>query len=220
MGESVKFSLTITDWEEGGSFRFKDTSGSSAERTGWRIVYYPAGMSRVEAPMEQVLPGAFKYHFDDYREGDQFFVLSNNDNYIFGCNLSYPQHLGEHNNIWPVENGGYFCLDGYEGELNVWFYPDQGILKYDPVYPEWTLIGEGEVVQGIHYTMYYDMPFVYRTEIYEDAAHPGVYRFALRTNPDDDWYYGDLVVNASNPDKVWFKKTYYYPGYSEDIYEH
>ncbi|MCR5409226.1 MAG: fimbrillin family protein [Bacteroidales bacterium] len=214
VGEEIQFTVSVAPWEEGGSFHFKDPN-ASVERTGWRMVYYPVGMDRVMESMEQALPGAFKYHFEDWREGDQFFLLSDNDNYIFGCTLASPQQVWENNNTWPVENGGYFSLAGFEGELNVWFYPDEGTLKYEPVYPEWRSIGEGEVVQGINYAVYNDIPFVYRTDIYEDAAHPGVYMFSLRTNPDEEDYSTELVVNASNPDKVWFKKTYYYPGPNE-----
>ena len=212
----VEFTVSVASWNEGGSFRFRDPNASS-DRTGWRMVYYPINMSRVVEPMEQALPGAFKYHFEDWREGDSFYLISDNDNYIFGCSLAHPQRLWQNDNTWPVQNGGYFDLVEYEGELNVWFYPDQGVVKYDPVYPEWENIGEGEVVQGIAYSVFDTIPFVSTVDIYEDKVHPGVYMIYLPTAPDlDKSITNAMVIDASNPEKVWVKKFYYYPGWSED----
>lgn len=215
VGSEVQFTVSVASWVEGGSFHFKDPN-ASVERTGWRLVYYPVGMQRVMEPMEQTLPGAFKYHFEDWREGDQFFLLSDNDNYIFGCNLAYPQQVWENNNTWPVENGGYFSLAGYEGDLNVWFYPDEGTLTYEPVYEEWRSLGEGEVVQGIQSNLFNTIPFVAKTEIYEDKAHPGVYSFNVPTYPEENYSSSNyMVVDARNPEKVWLRRNYYHPAYAD-----
>lgn len=216
VGEEVQFTVSVAPWEEGGSFSFKDPN-TAVERTGWRMVYYPVGMQRVMEPMEQTLPGAFKYHFEDWREGDQFFLLSDNDNYIFGCNLAYPQQVWQNDNTWPVENGGAFSLTGFEGELNVWFYPDEGVLKYEPLYPEWVSIGEGEVVQDISYYLFDAAPFAARIEIYEDKNHSGVYSIYMPTDSDPERsQYNNIVIDARNPGKVWMRKCDYYPGWWEN----
>ena len=212
-GSEIQFTVSVAEWEEGGSFRFKDPN-TSVERTGWRMVYYPNGVAeRVMEPMEQALPGAFKYTFEDWREGDRFYLLSDNDNYIFGCNLDYPQYMWK-SDTWPVENGGNFSLAGYEGELNVWFYPDEGVLKYEPLYTDWVSIGEGEVVQGIQYYLFNMIPFVAKVEVYEDKRHPGVYSVTVPNAPDDS-NTNYLVIDARDPEKVWLRKTYYYPGYAD-----
>ena len=209
----VQFTLEIVPWEDGGTFRFIDPSTASEDRTGWRMVYYPVGMSRVMEPMEKVDNATFKYRFKNYREGDYFFLLSDNDNYIFGCNMSETQVIGQNDNLWPVVNGGYFCLEGYEGDLDVFFYPDQGLLEYSPVNPKWEKIGEGEFIQGINSYLYGTIPYVFKPVIYEDSNNPGVYMFEAQMTPDDGLS-STLIIDATDPEKVWLKKGGYYPGWN------
>lgn len=211
LGEKVEFEVSVADWEEGGRLRFTDAE--VGQRAGWRLYYYPVGGTRRYIPMEEKSPGAFFANLPDYREGDWFYVLSNNNYYIYGCTLAIPQPLNQLNNEWPLENGGRCELSGFEGELNVWFYPDDGILKYDPVYPDWKRLGEGEVVRGMFSAYYNFIPEITKARVYEDQNHPGVYRVE---SPFGEWgvqneyfeFHNDIIIDASNPDKVYMKPVY------------
>lgn len=198
VGDKVEFSFEIVPWEEGGNIRFTDAV--VGERSGYDVYLIN---TRERIHMTETNPGEFFYNFPNYN-GGQFYVLNENNNYIYGCTLQMPQTVGE----WPCVNNGFFQLDGYTGDLNIWFYPDEGILKYDPVYPEWKELGEGEIVRGMFSNFYNFIPEITRATVYEDAAHPGMYRVS---NPYEDegvqnyyiQFYNDIVIDARNPEKVY-----------------
>lgn len=215
LGEKVDFEVSVADWDEGGKLIFSDAE--VGQRAGWRLYYVPAGGTRELIPMEEKYPGAFFVNLPDYRDGDWFYVLSNNNNYIYGCTLALPQPVNQLNNEWPLVNGGRCQLSGFEGELNVWFYPDEGILKYDPVYPNWTRLGEAEIVRGMFSAYYGFIPEITKARLYEDQNHPGVY---MVENPYGEWgvqneyieFYRDIIIDARNPEKVYMKPV-------NDLYE-
>lgn len=209
-GEKVEFNLSIVPWEEGGNIRFTDNE--TGTRSGYDVYLID---TRERLPMTETAPGEFFFNFPDYK-GEAFYVLNENFNYIYGCTLQIPQDLG----TWPCVNGGYFQLSGYEGDLNVLFYPDEGKLTYEPVYPEWKSIGEGEVVCGMFSNYYGYIPDIVRVKVYEDTAHPGMYMLwnpfenASNQNAFILSEYREFIIDARNPEKVFLKPVEFYSGYS------
>ena len=199
-GDKVEFSLEIYPWEEGGNIRFTDSE--IGERSGYDVYLIN---TRERIHMTETNPGEFFYNFPNYN-GEQFYVLNESNNYIYGCTLKMPQDIGE----WPCVNGGNFQLNGYTGDLNIWFYPDEGILKYDPVYPDWKSIGEGEIVSGMFSAYYGFMPEVAKAKIYEDVRHPGMYTVYspfVECGVQNEYidFYSEIVIDARNPEKVYMK---------------
>lgn len=197
-GEKVQFSLNVAPWEEGGSFNFTDAQ--VGDRAGWRAIYYKyseeSGYIRETIRMEEISAGVFRTTLPDYRPNDYLFILSDNNNYIYGCTLEIPQNLS-HGQEWPVVNGGSFQLADYEGELILTFLPDEGILRYDPVYENWDYIGTGEMVEDISVYTSGAVPRVYEARVYEDKNHPGLFLFQSEV--------AEIKVNAQDPDRVWMK---------------
>ena len=199
-GDKVEFSLAIVPWDEGGNIRFTDSE--IGERSGYDVYLIN---TRERIHMTETNPGEFFYNFPNYN-GEQFYVLNESNNYIYGCTLKMPQDVGE----WPCVNGGYFQLDGYTGDLNIWFYPDEGILKYDPVYPEWKELGECEIVRGMFSNYYGFIPEVTKAKVSEDARHPGMY---IVYNPFEEKgvqneyidFYNEIVIDARDPEKVYMQ---------------
>lgn len=198
--DKVEFELTIAPWEEGGNLVFTDAE--PGERSGYDVYIINR---RERIPMTETRPGEFTFNFPNYM-GEAFYVLNVNSNYIYGCTLRNPQTLAL--DSWPVVNGGNFQLQDYKGDLYVRFYPDEGLLKYEPVYPNWEKLGEGEIVRGMFSNFYNFIPEITRATVYEDAAHPGMYRVS---NPYEDegvqnyyiQFYNDIVIDARNPEKVY-----------------
>lgn len=197
-GETVQFDLSIAPWEEGGNIRFTDAE--VGERAGWRAAYFKyseeSGYIREIIQMEEITAGIFRTTLPDYRANDYIYILSNNNNYIYGCRLEIPQNLS-HGQEWPAVNGGYFQLADYEGELIITFLPDEGILRYDPVYENWKYLGTGEMVEDISQFISGAVPRVYEARVYEDGNHPGKYYFQSEV--------ANVTVNAQDPDKVWMR---------------
>jgi len=138
MGDPVSFTLSMSEWEEGESYRFASGVGTS-QHPGWRVIYFTYvesenGFERTISEMEETNPGEFFFNIPEYKQNDYFFLLSTYDNYIFGCTLTPQQTVWNNDGCWPVDNGGQFQLSGYEGNLNIWFYPNEGYLRYEPVY--------------------------------------------------------------------------------------
>lgn len=228
LGEEIPFTVTVAEWNDGETLRF--SNAQVGDRAGWRINYYPKGASRSVIAMEEKAPGAFVGNLPDYREGDTFSIISANNYYILGCLPAlYPQELGRNNDEWPIENNGQCQLRGYEGDLNVWFYPDQGIIKYEPVESDWEYIGEGEYVWGIEPALSSSwgtdrlVPKVFPASVSEDRNHPGVYKFEVPVEGQDKWQTNTFVINAANPDQVYLKKQWFnlywsYNGWVEDSF--
>ena len=200
VGDKVEFSFEIVPWEEGGNIRFTDAV--VGERSGYDVYLIN---TRERIHMTETNPGEFFYNFPNYN-GEQFYVLNESNNYIYGCTLKMPQDVGE----WPCVNNGFFQLDGYTGDLNIWFYPDEGILKYDPVYPEWKELGECEIVRGMFSNYYGFIPEVTKAKVSEDARHPGMY---IVYSPFEEKgvqneyidFYNEIVIDARNPEKVYMQ---------------
>lgn len=198
-GDKVEFELSIAPWEEGGNIRFSDSEIGA--RSGYEVYMIGTGE---RLPMTQTAPGEFFFNFPNYM-GESFYVLNENVNYIYGCNLQIPQNVG----TWPCVNTGVFQLTGFEGDLNIRFMPDDGLLTYEPVYPEWQHLGEGEVVFGIFSDYYGFIPEIRKAEIYEDSVHPGTYM--VENNSKEGVFnsyielYGNIRIDARDPEKVFVK---------------
>ena len=212
VGDEIPFTLSMAEWGEGSDLRFTDAA--VGQRAGWRISYFPVGASYSILPMEEKAPGAFMVNLPDYREGDVFRIMSANNNYIMGCNIVYPQPVGQNNNEWPVDVNSQCRLEGYTGNLNVWFYPDEGIMRYEPVYPDWKELGDGEYVWGIEPSLSNDWGFEYRcipkafpAKVWEDKTRPGVYRFETPIEGWDSWSHNTFIIDASNPNQVFIRPS-------------
>ena len=131
--EEFGFVLYAGEWAEGDPLRF--SNGQIGVRSGWRLAYFPLDAEDGSwIVMEETAPGVFLAEIPDYREGDCFQLASeNNTRLYFGCDLMIPQKLGVYDNCWPISMGGRWELSGYNGALRVWFYSDEGLLKYEPV---------------------------------------------------------------------------------------
>ena len=129
--EEYEFILKAVDWEEGGEMRF--SNAQMGARAGWRLAFFPANEEDGRwIVLTETLPGEFLATIKDYRQGDCFQLASENNTRIyFGCTLMIPQRIGAYDNCWPISFGGRWELADYEGLLNVWFYPDEGIVKYE-----------------------------------------------------------------------------------------
>lgn len=207
----MEFSLSVEDWEYGGTLDFYD--GQQGPRTGWTIYYdrMSADGSKVEEKtirMEETSRGVYSACIKDYRSKDSFILISDNDWYIYGCKLAYPQSSGVNNDEWPVSNGGKFRLSDYDGDLYVNFMPDEGILRYE--YPQWENIGGGEYVTGISSALQslngnYDdpniVPKIEEVDIFEDSRQPGVYRVRFVDG------YKNLIIDASDTSRVYLKSN-------------
>ena len=228
VGEEVEFTLSVSDWEDGGSVRFSD--GKLGERTGWNIVYSPSMATKSERiPMQELAPGAFYGQIEDYKSmyedfvngytpfADWFILLSEHDSYSVGCRMNGPQNPYE-TDTWPVSNGGSFCLTYYDAEiqgpLGVWFYPDEGMVKLEQAAPKWKKLGTGEFVNAF-YSWKPAYAKAYPVQIYEDENRPGVY---LVYDPFEEWAYqsdlhgpGSMVIDARDPEKVILRPVVFNP---------
>lgn len=229
VGDQVEFTLSINDWEEGDSIRFTDKE--VGKRTGWSIYYYPSPFYyRKVIRMEEKVAGAFYGVIDDYRSdyysyssgtgvlADQFYFISDNDRFIFGTNVKIPQEIWERSE-WPVTNGGSFLLESYAGPLGVWFYPDEGMMEFERISPNWKKLGTGEFVHAF-YQWGGQFAKAYDVEIYEDMDRPGVYRL---DSPFEYWseqesFHGpwELTIDASDPEKVMLRPAVFCPGWEYD----
>lgn len=211
LGPKMEFSLSVEDWEYGGTLNFYD--GQQGSRTGWTIYYnkMSADGSKPEEEtirMEEKSRGVYSACIKDYRSEDSFILISDNDWYIYGCQLAYPQSRDVNNDEWPVSNGGAFRLGDYDGDLYVSFMPDEGILRYD--YPQWENIGRGEYVTGISSALQYlsgnyedpaIVPNIEEVDIFEDKRQPGVYRVRYADG------YENLIIDASDTSRVYLKSN-------------
>ena len=235
VGDQTEFTLSIEDWIDGGNLSFSDKQPGN--RTGWNICYYPSPNYYLETiPMEEVTAGAFYGVIKDYRSDynaytrrggvllDEFYFVSNNDRYIFGNHLKTPQNIWDQKE-WPVTNGGYFVASEYSGPLGIWFYPDLGIMEYEPITPKWKKLGTGEFVNTFYNWSLADAK-IYGVDIYEDQDRPGVYMVENAFNQQDwdtDFYFNgpyEMIIDASDPEKVILRPIAFYPGdeYGEVFY--
>lgn len=205
IGNQVEFEISISGWEEGGSFRFTDAE--VGVRGGYRLSFRNS-TNRFVIPMEEKAPGAFYAAIPYYRSGNRFYVLSEYNNYIYGCNLQVPQGIWENNNTWPVDNQGWFELSGYEGPLGVWFYPDRGVLVYEPENLDFEYVDEVEVVQGMFWGEYGVTPAPTKGRLYEEKNNPGLYMLenAFENLPLDNWPY-QIIIDARDPQKIFLRPT-------------
>lgn len=229
IGDEVEFTLSVEEWASGGSIRFSD--GELGVRTGWNICYYPslgAKMERIQ--MEELAPGAFYGQIEDYKSfyydyangytpfADRFFLVSEHDAYIMGPRMYDPQDMYEMEE-WPVSNGGMFRFSNYDGEsqgpLGVWFYPDEGVVRFEPKTPKWKKLGTGEFVCTF-YTWSAASAKDCDVEIFEDENRPGVYKVALPFELwEDSYVHGpeSFVVDARDPEKVILRPMLFFPNW-------
>lgn len=225
--DAVSFEAEVLDWTDDTAYFGKiSDAGQSTEE--WGIIGNVEGSEWI-TPVPMVLQ----------EDGSYYARISNWAADYSYINFYIKNLFKDDVRVGPAQPVNYTLVDGEPTEipisygynmfyfpvkeiLDVYFSPAKGLVKVVPAPHEWKGMGSGQFIDGF-ITDLFGLPHEEITvDIEADDLRKGVYRIP---NPYKNWNWtpffnytegGELIVNASNPDRVYFKTSF--TGISDDHY--
>ncbi len=225
--DAVSFEAEVLDWTDATAF-FGKTADSGEPLEEWGILGNVIGSEWVEIlPMTLQEDGSYHARISSWAQDYSYinFYIQNlfkNDVRVGPAQpVNYTLVDGEPTEI-PISYGYNMFYFPVKEILDVYFSPAKGLVKVVPAPHEWKSMGSGQFIDGF-ITDLFELPHEEMTVAIEaDGLREGMYRIP---NPYKEWNWtpffnytegGELVIDASNPDRVYFKTTF--TGIADDRY--